>query len=106
MVRSAGPPHAMTSIVLNCRNMDRMLHLRITRTGIPAFASGRLMTAKISVFLRVVYGEHYTTRVQSMCTFLMMGRSLHPAPTGMMPDYGLSLRERYSPRLELDGTAR
>src|SRR5260370_38830228 len=55
-----------------------------------------------------MYSEHYITRVQSMCAFLVMGHSLHPGPLGggMKPDYGLSLRERYSPHFGLDGAAR
>src|SRR5258708_635145 len=44
----------MTSILLNCRNMDRMLHLLRTRTGIPGFVSGRLTAAMISPCLWVL----------------------------------------------------
>src|SRR5258705_9508571 len=55
-----------------------------------------------------MYSGHYITRVQSMCAFPVMCHSLHPGPLGggMKPDYGLSLRERYSPHFGLDGAAR
>src|SRR5258708_591298 len=52
-----------------------------------------------------MYSEHYITRVQSMCAFLMMGRSLHPGSAGVEADYGLSLRERYSTHFKLDTAA-
>src|SRR5258708_10971752 len=53
-----------------------------------------------------MYSEHYITRAHDMCAFLVMGRSLHPRPSEVKPDYGLSLRERYSPHFKLDGAAR
>src|SRR6266446_6359525 len=53
-----------------------------------------------------MYSEHYITKVQIMCAFLVMGRSLHPGSAMVKPDYGLSLRERYSPHFELDTAAR
>src|SRR5258705_9652168 len=52
-----------------------------------------------------MYSEHYITRVHSMCAFLVMGRSLHPGPAWMKPDYGPLLGERYSPHFELDPAA-
>src|SRR5258708_1299390 len=48
-----------------------------------------------------MYSEHYIATEQRMCAFLTMGRSLHPGSAGVKPDYGLSLREHYSPHFEL-----
>src|SRR6266446_4183892 len=53
-----------------------------------------------------MYSEHYITKVQIMCAFLVMGRSLHPGSAMVKPDYGLSLRERYSPHFQLDTASR
>src|SRR5260221_13573118 len=53
-----------------------------------------------------MYSEHYITREQIMCAFLMMGCSLNPGPAWMRPDYGLLLRERFSPHFKLDTAAR
>ena len=57
MVRSAGSPHGMTSILLHCRNMDRMLHLLSTRTWVPRFVSGRLKVVVMPPFPWIVWAK-------------------------------------------------